>query len=765
MIFSKRIYATAFFFIFCTLISKAQDKPIGYWESHLPYNSALGMATDGQTLYVICNQAFFTFNPFNNTAPVGYSKEKGMSDIGMQCIAYDNLTSTAILVYADGNIDLFKEKQNTFYNIPDLKIKSVSGTKAVYQVYAENGMAYLSTSLGILVIDLANFNIKETYLFINQNIHNEVIPVYAFTSLGDSFYAATGNGIYRANKNNPELQNFQVWQNIDSTHIVKNVANFNNSLFFSTNRSVYKLINDTLHTVFTTGINIKHIDAGDSNLFISEVVDTTGVGDVKLMDINNNITDSFRPPSKPLQVLQLSDKSIWVADSSGGLQRRAGNTTNTYIPVGPIDPNCFDIYANNKNVWIAYGGFYQGLTAFSDNNGITNFSNGNWATYKQYVFNPLDSMQDFCVITKDESNGAIYAGSYTGGLFILYPNKSYQILKQSSIFESSEIYTCCGDRQIVGIGIDQSDNVWVSTLGSRHQLYVKDATDSVWYKFLVPNAPNGGPIVIDDNGQVWFACLGNNGGVAVYNAKGTLRDLTDDKSYHLTTGIGTGNLPSNNIFCIAKDHDNNIWIGTDNGIGIVSNCSAPFTPSTICDAQLPIVQYDKYAGYLFAGTSVRSIAVDGANRKWVGTDAGVWLLSPNAAQIIYRFTTDNSPLPSNIIQKISIDKATGDVYIGTEQGLIVYHSTATEGGTTNSNVLVYPNPVPPGYNGTIAIKGLVANADVRITDIDGQLVYRTTALGGQAVWNGIDYKGHRPQTGVYLVFVSSSDGTQTYCDL
>ena len=119
-------------------------------------------------------------------------------------------------------------------------------------------------------------------------------------------------------------------------------------------------------------------------------------------------------------------------------------------------------------------------------------------------------------------------------------------------------------------------------------------------------------------------------------------------------------------------------------------------------------------------------------------------------------------MPSNIIQKIAVDNITGDVYIGTDHGLVSYRSTATEGGTGNQDVLVFPNPVPSGYTGTIAIKGLAANADVRITDIDGQLIYRTKALGGQAVWNGVDYKGHRPQTGVYLIFVSSSDGSQTY---
>lgn len=250
--------------------------------------------------------------------------------------------------------------------------------------------------------------------------------------------------------------------------------------------------------------------------------------------------------------------------------------------------------------------------------------------------------------------------------------------------------------------------------------------------------------------------------MVAYNDNGTPGEPADDSYYQLVTGVGNGNLPSNNVYCIAKDLDNSIWIGTDNGIGIVSNCT--FGPGTTpsCDAVLPIVQYDLFAGYLFAGYTVTSIAVDGANRKWVGTDNGVWLLSPNANSIIYSFNTTNSPLPSDVIQKITIDQVTGDVYIGTANGLVSFHGTATRGDSSNSNVLIFPNPVPTGYDGTISIKGLVANADVRITDIDGQLVYKTTALGGQAVWNGVDYTGHRPQSGVYLVFASSSDGSQTY---
>jgi len=179
-----------------------------------------------------------------------------------------------------------------------------------------------------------------------------------------------------------------------------------------------------------------------------------------------------------------------------------------------------------------------------------------------------------------------------------------------------------------------------------------------------------------------------------------------------------------------------------------------------CDAILPVVQQDNFAGYLFGDEQVQTIAIDGADRKWVGTKNGLWLISPEGDKIIFRFTEDNSPLLNNDVKKITINGQTGEVFIATAKGLCSFRSTATEGGVENSNVLVFPNPVPPDYGGTIAIRGLVDNAFVKITELDGRLVYQTRALGGQAIWNGKNYKGGRVSTGVYLVLVSDDSRSE-----
>ena len=168
----------------------------------------------------------------------------------------------------------------------------------------------------------------------------------------------------------------------------------------------------------------------------------------------------------------------------------------------------------------------------------------------------------------------------------------------------------------------------------------------------------------------------------------------------------------------------------------------------------PVVKNGNFAGYLFKGQEVRSIAVDGANRKWIATKNGVFLISADGEKIIYQFTEDNSPLLSNDVKKITIDGISGEVFFATQKGICSFRSTATEGAEKNEEVLVFPNPVPPGYAGTIAIRGLVNNAIVKITELDGRLVYQTKALGGQAVWDGKIYKGQKISSGVYLVLVS-----------
>ncbi len=753
MTFFYRIHIFLAFLTLFQVTGKAQNAAIGYWDAHLPYNTAVGVATDGHTVFTICNQAFFSYN-VNDTTPVTYSKVSGMSAIGMQCAGYDQLTNTLVLVYTSGLIDLFKN--NEFYNIPDLTFIKRPEIRKVYQVYTEDGFAYLSTTYGVVVIDLEKQEIARTFKF---QINNETVPVYGFSGAGNSFFAVTPAGLYRGQKNDAMLQNTAAWSRLAAKDTFSSIVNVNDVLFLSNRRKVFTITGDSVHAVYTSPRNIQHISAGHGNLLVG-VSDNSG-GALKVMNTSFAVIDSFICSDSTVQSVQLADNSIWMAAPKQGLKKRTAAGITPIVPDGPSSPYAFDIYVRNRSLYIAHGGYNGAFFANGSLDGFSNLYDGKWTPYKHIKYPPMNGITDVSCITKDELTGTIYAGSYLNGMFVLNTDSSYSTVNQGTLFDGSIAYGD-GYHQVVDMKFDKEGNLWVVLMFAKHQLYVK-TREGNWYKYAVPGiGSSGGRIAIDDSGLVWMASSFGTG-LAVYDTRKTLADSTDDIGYYFLKGENSGNLPSNLVLCIAKDRKNEIWVGTDNGIAVFKNCVDTSVSPGRCNAHIPRVLFDQYSGPLFEGENIKAIAVDGANRKWIGTQvSGLWLLSEDGQQVIHHFTADNSPLPSDYIQSISVDDVTGDVYVGTSMGVVSYHGTATVGESSNRDILVFPNPVPAAYSGTIAIRGLVNNADVRITDIAGHLVYRAKTLGGQMVWDGNDYTGHRPQSGVYLFFVSDSDGRQVH---
>jgi hypothetical protein len=239
---------------------------------------------------------------------------------------------------------------------------------------------------------------------------------------------------------------------------------------------------------------------------------------------------------------------------------------------------------------------------------------------------------------------------------------------------------------------------------------------------------------------------------------GDLEDDFDNRSIQL--GDNNTVLPNNAVKCLAADKNGAIWVGTNAGITIF-NCSSNVFDGA-CTGNRPIISQDDFNGYLLEGETVVDIAVDGANRKWVATSNGLFLLSEDGYDQLAYFTKENSPLFDNEVNHLAIDGVTGTVYISTGSGIQSFRGEATTGKRRmkSNDIVVFPHPVDPGYTGPIAISNLVDEANVKITDVSGRLVYETTALGGQAIWNGTDYTGRRAKSGVYLVFVVNEDGGQ-----
>ena len=389
------------------------------------------------------------------------------------------------------------------------------------------------------------------------------------------------------------------------------------------------------------------------------------------------------------------------------------------------------------------------LAASNTKKGWAILENGKWQAQKG-----LDSVTGVQSIAINHLDNSIWLTTSELGVAKWQNNKVQLFNPRNSSLMATANNSCFTS----GVVADSKGNSWVSNTGTTKSIHVYQP-DGKWTGFTNPfGMTDAGTLEIDDIGQIWGTTKNANG-LFVYNPGSSLTSSTDDRWKQYKAGTGIGNLPSNQVNCAAKDKNGFIWVGTDRGIGIIQCVENIFTAAG-CDALLPVVQQDRFAGLLFKDENVQTIAVDGADRKWVGTQNGVWLISATGEKVIYRFSTNNSPLLGNDISKISIDPLTGEVFIATNNGLCSFRSTATEAVTAQQKVLVFPNPVPPGYNGSIAIRGLTNNALVKITNLYGALVYQTRSLGGQAIWDGKNTNGTKVASGVYLIICRDDSGAE-----
>lgn len=731
------------------------------WRLLLPYNQIEALDTDGDRLFCATASGFFTYER-STGAVEAYSKARGMHGNGLVDLAYDKQTGIAVLAYKNSDIDLFKNYG--FDNLPDLKNSGISGDKTIYHAEAARGMAYLSTGLGLVVLNLGNREVKETVIFYDSTL---AVPVYASALDEGRIYVATGSGVFRTDADNPFIQNYATWEQL-SPRPARAILASGSSIYAATGDSLIRLDDTGGEVLFRAGMPIDRLDPGQGGVWVTcnpADDDPALAGRGLLVDASGQVIDSiaaFRPSS----IIQLPGGEIWYGDKSNyqkpqfyGLRRQiAPGETQAIIPAGPVVSSSFDISARNGELWVAHGGYNQVWNA-QDN--FSNYSvfrpDGGWQHYSWVADNWL--VKDFVRILKDPRSGNVYAASYSGGLVVDRPGGEREIYNVGYL---PEYFGNPGICRVSGLALDTEGNLWIANNGATSELAVMTREGTFYMMKPVPGNTNHPPhsasdVIVDDYGQKWFVTNSSGNGAVVYDDGGTLSNTADDRSKVFRMGEGAGNLPDNTALCIAKDLDGAIWIGTANGIGIINCPGSVFSEG--CEAELRTVKFDAFADYLFVNQMVNAIAVDGANRKWVGTANGAWLISEDAQEEIYRFTAENSPLPSNNIRRINIDPVTGDVYFSTDDGIACFRSTATQGQAEHADpLLVYPNPVPTGYQGMIAVRGLAENADVRFTDVSGQLVYRTRAAGGQAVWNGRDYTGRRVQSGVYLIFVVSEDG-------
>ena len=718
-------------FLLFPLFTQAQDVSIGFWKDYQSYTSASYIAEAGSKIYCVTNGGLFYLDKKDNTLN-RMSKVNGLSDIGIKQVAYDTESEITIITYENCNIDLIKNNQ--IINISDIKRKEIIGNKFINNIIIKEGIAYLSCTFGLVLVDLEKEEVKDTY---NVGDNNETYEINGCAFLGDSIIVATSEGMYYAKANSQTLSDYNNWDELIRFNGYETYDNVVASEFNIYPDMSYQIISISynLNTLIRVYSDTIKVNTEDNQYF--EIIDEN------IISAQYSLVDN--------------EKNIWVADSINGLLKYVNyEYQETFIPEGPASNSVFSIEHLDK-LHVCHGGHINYGPLWNKTGASIMTNNYDWINYDYYE---LENARD--IVEVASYNGADYYASYYNGIPKL---ENGEVVEKYSYHNTNgaldTILNWQWDKKmaISDLKFDNYGNMWGLTSSVIHPLFVKTKDDE-WFSFVLTGERlHYDEILIDSYNQKW-GIIGRKNSIFVYNDNNTISDKSDDQYKILSMDVGNGNLPSLDIFCFTEDLDGEIWLGMDRGIAVFYNPSAVFSGSNF-DAQQILIQEGDYGQYLLNDETVKCIKVDGANRKWIGTEkSGVFLLSEEGTEEIQHFTTENSPLFSNNIIDIAINPENGEVFIGTEKGLISYRSDATTGTTIQAETHVFPNPVRESYNGPIAINGLVTDANVKITDINGNLVFEDFSKGGQAIWNGKNKNGDRASTGVYLVFSTDINGLE-----
>ena len=461
----------------------------------------------------------------------------------------------------------------------------------------------------------------------------------------------------------------------------------------------------------------------------------------------------------------IEDGSIWIADFENGLIHVSGNSFESIFPNGPFDNLMFSLYTNNGDLWVTPGGRDESWTNIWQKPRFQLFRNGEWTYFDKTNYPELNGFVDIVNIVADPKDpDHIFVGSWGGGLLEFRGNQFLHRYthKNSPLETVLPPDTAANYIRIGGLDFDSEGNLWIINSEVANKL-VKLTPEGEWESYNLPGVEvqrNTGQVLVTQNDDKWIV-LPRGHNAYVVDKTGTQKKRLIVTSY-FNNGEEERFNNMNDIFSIAEDHEGAIWIGTSIGVAVYNSPSRIWNSDSFYAIQPSIDINDGLYHPLLETETITAIAVDGANRKWIGTkNSGVYLVSENGEQEILHFTQENSPLYSNTITAIAINQLSGEVFIGTDKGLISYMGDAIGGKPVFENVYVYPNPVRETYDGPVTVTGLIENTDVKITDIGGNLVYHTTSLGGQAVWNGKNLNGNRVKTGVYLVFCTDEYGEET----
>lgn len=745
-----------------SLIWSQSELPVGVWQSHLSYKDGRCVTQSKNKVIYASTKGLFTIDK-NDISIEFLSKEDGFTDVSISNLYFDNFNDQLIIIYSDNNIDILKG--NEILNIPFIKTNtSVLGSKTVNDVFVSNqDLGYIATDFGIL-----GFNLKELEFPFTTFTQ---LKVNAVASLDNILFAGTEEGLYSINTKTANVSDFSSWKHISDIQGMPQISNIKSlavkygQLFVLVDNKVFKMEESGNFINFFSPSNssdvINYLSDEGSNLMIG--IENNNESKTLFIDSDGKMTESgYGCLNKAIYAVEDEKGRVWYADLWEPIrytERKIGGDCNKLSFQVPFANDASGIRFKKEKAYFGSNGVTEDYQYRFTLYGYYTLENKIWTNFNPDVIPALREKEFFHLfsLAPHPKTNEIYLGSYYNGI-MLYNEETKEIQHWNK--DNSILKAVVGDEartRIAGLTFDKDENLWISNFGSPKPIVVK-TKDNEWYSFSVPGSTNLAEIAIDNQGNKWIAVVGVGNGVIVFN-EGDLSDPTDDKIRYISRN--NSEIIGNKINCVLVDLDGSVWIGTDQG-PVVFDCGDPFNEN--CRGNTRKVVVDDIPAPLLRYEDILCMEIDGGNQKWFGTRNGIFVQSPDGITQKAKFDERNSPLLNNKVTDLAYNGITGEMFIVSNSGIQSYKTETTSGGRShNTNVYAFPNPVRPDHNGPIAIKGLVRDANVKITDINGRLVYETKALGGQAIWDGFDYNGQKASTGVYLVF-SANENTSLDSD-
>jgi len=741
------------------------------WEDFFSYNQVNDFVLSNGKIYAIAENAVFIYDILNDTYQK-ISSVNGLSGEKTSALFYDVLSDKIVVGYQNGLIETINPDGSIKIS-KDILNLAQPGSKKINGFYKYQNILFVSTPFAVIEYNLDTLEFGDTF-YIGSG--SSAVYINQILVKNDTLYAATENGIYQANVNDPFLIDFNNWlaPQGNLTGNFKSIIQFNDAVYVSKQEKLFRLNDDNSLTLIQNfSSNISSLKS-DSN-FLTITLKTAAY----VLDSNLSSVFIAQPTTDfnfELSTAFSQDNIIYLATKKYGILVKDFNDAN-YLeihPQGPLYNSPFSIEIAKGNLWVVYGG--QDYSTYNFNSikkGFSHFNGENWINtrFEETGYNAYNLLD----ISIDPFNvNHVFISSYFNGLLEIQDDLVVNLYNQNNspletwffgnVYQPNAVLISATD-------FDKDGNLWIANSHTNNRLKKLDKNGN-WSQYSFTNLITAtkfglGDLVVDKSKNIWIGTRAS--GALVFNENG-------EKTAKLDANTNSGNLPSNMVKSFDDDQNGNVWIGTTEGFRVFYGVSRVFeTPKP--EAQPIIIRLEGATGeeqgqIVLGEQPINSIAIDGADNKWFGTNSsGVLGTNPSATESLYVFNKDNSPLPSNTINKIKIDNSNGKVYFATSNGIVAFNTGVAPFGDTLSKTYAYPNPVMPndefvtidGLNG----KHLPRGTNVKILDSAGYLVYETNVIegqelkGGKVIWNKQNLAGHKVVSGVYVVLLTLQDTGET----